>query len=180
MGLAEADRIARLSTASSRSTSSRKRRERRPGRRRKGSARPCSPKTCSTRPSSPATRRASSPPPTCILDLNGQDTARGLERRLRAYARPQILAIDEIGYLSYDAHAADLLFQVVSRRYEQKSIVVTTNLPSSNGTRSFRMPPAPSPSSTASRTTPRSFPLKASSYRKREAELAQKKRRAAP
>ena len=34
----------------------------------------------------------------------------------------------EIGYLSYDAHAADLLFQVISRRYEQRSIVVTTNL----------------------------------------------------
>jgi DNA replication protein DnaC len=38
------------------------------------------------------------------------------------------LAIDEIGYLAYDAHAADLLFQVISRRYEQRSIVVTTNL----------------------------------------------------
>ena len=37
--------------------------------------------------------------------------------------------IDEVGYLAYDAHAADLLFQVVSRRYEQKSIVITTNLP---------------------------------------------------
>lgn len=48
-----------------------------------------------------------------LLDLNGQDTSRALERRLRAYARPQILAIDEIGYLSYDAHAADLL---VSKR----------------------------------------------------------------
>jgi hypothetical protein len=34
-----------------------------------------------------------------------------------------------VGYLAYDAHAADLLFQVVSRRYEQKSIVITTNLP---------------------------------------------------
>ena len=32
-------------------------------------------------------------------------------------------------YLAYDAHAAALLFQVVSRRYEQKSIVITTNLP---------------------------------------------------
>jgi DNA replication protein DnaC len=53
---------------------------------------------------------------------------RGLDRRLRAYGRPSLLCIDEIGYLSYDAHAADLLFQVVSRRYEQKSIVLTTNL----------------------------------------------------
>jgi DNA replication protein DnaC len=39
------------------------------------------------------------------------------------------LAVDEIGYFTYDAHAADLLFQVVSRRYESKSIVLTTNLP---------------------------------------------------
>jgi DNA replication protein DnaC len=36
--------------------------------------------------------------------------------------------VDEIGYLAYDAHAADLLFQIISRRYEQRSIVVTTNL----------------------------------------------------
>jgi DNA replication protein DnaC len=63
-----------------------------------------------------------------LLDLNGQETARGLDRRLRHYARPQLLCIDEIGYLAYDAHAADLLFQIVTRRYEQKSIVLTTNL----------------------------------------------------
>jgi DNA replication protein DnaC len=63
-----------------------------------------------------------------LLDLNGQETARALERRLRHYARPALVVIDEIGYLGYDAHAADLLFQVVTRRYEQKSIVVTTNL----------------------------------------------------
>ena len=52
----------------------------------------------------------------------------GVHRGLRAYTRPQILAIDEIGYLAYDNHAADLLFQIVSRRYEHRSIVVTTNL----------------------------------------------------
>jgi DNA replication protein DnaC len=62
-----------------------------------------------------------------ILDLTRQETARALQHRLRSY-RPSLLAIDEVGYLAYDAHAADLLFQVVSRRYEQKSIVITTNL----------------------------------------------------
>jgi DNA replication protein DnaC len=64
-----------------------------------------------------------------ILDLTGQETARALQRRLRTYVRPSLLAVDEIGYLTYDAHAADLLFQVVSRRYEAKSIIFTTNLP---------------------------------------------------
>jgi DNA replication protein DnaC len=63
-----------------------------------------------------------------LLDLGSQDSARGLERRLRHYARPALLCVDEVGYLSYDARAADLLFEVVSRRYEQKSVVITTNL----------------------------------------------------
>ena len=62
-----------------------------------------------------------------ILDLTRQETTRALQHRLRTYLRPSLLAIDEVGYLGYDAHAADLLFQVVSRRYEQKSIVITTN-----------------------------------------------------
>ena len=38
-----------------------------------------------------------------LLDLNGQETARALERRLRHFARPALLAIDEIGYLACDA-----------------------------------------------------------------------------
>ena len=58
-----------------------------------------------------------------LLDLNGQDTVRALERRLRHDARPHLLAIDEIGYLAYDAHAADLLFQIVSRRDEHRSLL---------------------------------------------------------
>jgi len=64
-----------------------------------------------------------------LLDLGGQETTRGLARRLNHYATRGLLCLDEIGYLSYDARAADLLFQVVSRRYERKSLVLTTNLP---------------------------------------------------
>jgi DNA replication protein DnaC len=64
-----------------------------------------------------------------LLDLGGQDSSRALDRRLRYFASVGLLVIDEIGYLSYDARNADLLFQVVSRRYEQKSLVLTTNLP---------------------------------------------------
>ncbi len=63
-----------------------------------------------------------------LLDLGAQDSARSLERRLRHYAKPALLCVDEVGYLSYDARAADLLFEVVSRRYEKKSLVITTNL----------------------------------------------------
>ena len=64
-----------------------------------------------------------------LLDLGAQDSARGLSRRLNYYATRGLLLLDEIGYLSYDARAADLLFQVVSRRYERRSLVLTTNLP---------------------------------------------------
>lgn len=48
--------------------------------------------------------------------------------RLQRYLRPRLLVIDEIGYLSFDNKAADLLFQVVSKRYERSSTVITTNL----------------------------------------------------
>jgi len=46
---------------------------------------------------------------------------------LRHYAAPDVLIIDEIGYLSYSNRHADLLFELVSRRYENKSTLVTTN-----------------------------------------------------
>lgn len=64
-----------------------------------------------------------------LLDLSAQETARGLERRLKYYAnKVRLLVLDEVGYISYDNRNADLLFQVISRRYERKSLVLTTNL----------------------------------------------------
>jgi DNA replication protein DnaC len=50
-------------------------------------------------------------------------------RRLQAYVRPLLLVIDELAYLSFDDNAADLLYEVVNRRYERRSIVITTNRP---------------------------------------------------
>jgi DNA replication protein DnaC len=52
-----------------------------------------------------------------------------LRRRLRHYAAPRLLVIDEVGYLSYSNRHADLLFELISRRYEQKSTMITTNRP---------------------------------------------------
>jgi len=62
-------------------------------------------------------------------DLAAIDSDSALRRRMRYYARPRLLAIDEVGYLSYSNRHADLLFELISRRYEQKSTVVTTNRP---------------------------------------------------
>ncbi len=53
-----------------------------------------------------------------------------LRSRLKRYVAPKLLVIDELGYLSYDNHHADLLYEVISRRYEEEaSIVLTTNRP---------------------------------------------------
>ena len=48
-------------------------------------------------------------------------------RKLTHYSRPALLCIDEVGYLSYDSSAADLLYEVINRRYERASILITTN-----------------------------------------------------
>lgn len=63
-----------------------------------------------------------------LLDIGGADSSRALEQKLKHYAKASLLVIDEVGYLSFDARNADLLFQLVNLRYEKKSIVLTTNL----------------------------------------------------
>jgi len=50
-----------------------------------------------------------------------------LAKALKTYVRPQVLLLDELGYLPIDKRGADLLFQVVAARYESGSIVLTTN-----------------------------------------------------
>jgi DNA replication protein DnaC len=62
-----------------------------------------------------------------LHDLAGQDSSTQLARRLRRYTSVPLLCIDEVGYLSYDARYADLLFEVITRRYQQRATVLTTN-----------------------------------------------------
>jgi DNA replication protein DnaC len=65
-----------------------------------------------------------------LNELAAQDGAAALQRRLTHYARPRLLCIDELGYLSYGNRHADLLFEVISRRYEEhRSTIITTNKP---------------------------------------------------
>ena len=52
-----------------------------------------------------------------------------LGKTLRTYVRPNLLLLDELGYLPIDKRGADLLFQVVAARYESGSIVLSTNRP---------------------------------------------------
>jgi hypothetical protein len=50
-----------------------------------------------------------------------------LEERLAFYAKPKLLIIDELGYLPFEPNAAHLFFQLVSRRYERGSLLITSN-----------------------------------------------------
>jgi DNA replication protein DnaC len=50
-----------------------------------------------------------------------------LKTELRKYLRPHVLVLDELGYLPIDKTGADLLFQIISHRYECGSTVITTN-----------------------------------------------------
>jgi DNA replication protein DnaC len=63
-----------------------------------------------------------------LAELAAQDSSTALARRLRRFTLPQLLCVDEVGYLSYDSRYADLLFEVVTRRYDtQRSILLSTN-----------------------------------------------------
>jgi DNA replication protein DnaC len=60
-------------------------------------------------------------------DLAGLDSDSALRNQFRRYASPDLLVIDEVGYLSYSNRHADLLFELINRRHENKSILLTTN-----------------------------------------------------
>lgn len=114
-----------------------------------------------------------------LLDLGKQESARALERRLRYYAGITLLVIDEIGFLAFDNRNADLLFQIISKRYEKKSTVLTTNL-------RFRDWPTIFPNATCAtalidRVVHHAdvVAIEGDSYRKREAEEDAKRRRSA-
>ena len=65
-----------------------------------------------------------------LAALSACEGTASLARVLGNYTRPQLLVVDEIGYLSYSNRSADLLFEVVSRRYAaKKPMVLTTNRP---------------------------------------------------
>lgn len=69
--------------------------------------------------------------------LTAARAANCLDKALKRYLRPDVVCIDEIGYLPIDKLGCDLLFQVVSQRYERGSIIITSNKPFKNWTEIF-------------------------------------------
>jgi DNA replication protein DnaC len=62
-----------------------------------------------------------------INTLAAAQASNRLKTELKKYLSPQLLILDELGYLPIDKHGADLLFQVISQRYERGSTIITTN-----------------------------------------------------
>lgn len=115
-----------------------------------------------------------------LADLAKQESSAARARRLSAYVLPHLLCIDEVGYLSYDARHADLLFEVVSRRYDKgRSILLTTNKPFAEWPTTF--PNAACVVTLVDRLLHRAevIPIDGESYRLREAEERQKQKAAA-
>jgi DNA replication protein DnaC len=68
-------------------------------------------------------------PAAALLEELHRQTPEGRRRKLRTLTNVGLLCIDEVGYLSFDDKAADLLYEVVNRRYERKPVILTTNRP---------------------------------------------------
>lgn len=64
-----------------------------------------------------------------VNDLVAAQARNTLSKRLAAWASHDLLLIDELGYLSFDSRGADLLYQVINKRYLRAATIVTTNLP---------------------------------------------------
>ena len=68
-------------------------------------------------------------PASKLLDELQSQSPEGRRHKLRVYAHVGLLCVDEVGYLSFNDKAADLLYEVINRRYERKSVILTTNRP---------------------------------------------------
>lgn len=75
-----------------------------------------------------------------LADLLLAEEENRLEKRLKQYTRYRVLIIDEIGYLNLDQKAANIFFQLISRRYEKRSTIITTNKALSKWTEIFNDP----------------------------------------
>lgn len=64
-----------------------------------------------------------------ITNLKKAYNENRLEERLKFYNKYKVLIIDEMGFLPIDKDGANMLFQLINRRYEKKPIIVTTNIP---------------------------------------------------
>jgi hypothetical protein len=62
-----------------------------------------------------------------VRQLRAAEQAGRFAKKLQTYLRPAVLVLDEVGYLPLDRAAANMVFQLISRRYERGSVILTSN-----------------------------------------------------
>ena len=63
-----------------------------------------------------------------LTDLLKQESLPAVERRMKRYTQPDLLILDELGYVTCDAESAKLFFNIINRRHENRSVIITTNI----------------------------------------------------
>ena len=92
-------------------------------------ARPTSRSRSGSAPASPASASSSKPPPNGSRCSPTRNAKAGSTTSSNACERYPLLICDEVGYIPFDPQAANLMFMLVSRRYERASLIVTSNKP---------------------------------------------------
>lgn len=112
-----------------------------------------------------------------LADLLRQESIPAMERRLRRYTAPSLLILDELGYLTCDSRAADMLFHIITARHHRRSVIITTNLPYKQWASVF--PSATCLSALVDRFAQHchTFDIKGDSWRDRDAQERTKKKR---
>ena len=120
-------------------------RERRPARPARHRQDPPRDRPRASAPASPATASRSAPPPNGSPCSPTPNATAASTTELDSSQRIPLLIVDEVGYIPFDPHAANLMFMLVSRRYERASLIVTPTSRSRPGARSSatRSPPPP-------------------------------------
>lgn len=105
-----------------------------------------------------------------INQLIAAEADHSLVKKLNYYQSPSLLIIDEIGYLPLGPHGSNLFFQVISSRHQEKSTMITTNLPFSEWGRIFDSTTAATAIADRLVHDSEIMVLEGTSYRKRERE----------
>jgi hypothetical protein len=90
-----------------------------------------------------------------VRELLTQETLAGEARLLNKYLKPDLLIIDDMGLKILPSKSGEILLEIIMRRYENRSTMMTSNRPMKNGANCLAMYPPPAPFSIACSTTPR-------------------------
>jgi hypothetical protein len=96
-------------------------------RHRPGSARPCSRSAWPSPPARPATRSTCTTLDDLVRNLKEAEASSRFAKKLQTYLKPAVLVVDEVGYLPLARPDANMVFQLIARRYERGSILATSN-----------------------------------------------------